>query len=151
MDKVENHKVENHKVENHKVENHKEDQRKKDINDILKYYEEPDIPTDIVRTLKKKFPEITSYKLVTAEQLYLGITISLVPLDMSKLLVPARVVKIFYRNNNSIDRILLYNSYLKIFWKSNPKKYYLFKVINNQDARIVEFLKEFKKQLLKNK
>ena len=70
---------------------------------------------------------------------------------MSKLLVPARVVKIFYRNNNSIDRILLYNSYLKIFWKSNPKKYYLFKVINNQDARIVEFLKEFKKQLLKNK
>lgn len=122
-----------------------------DINSILKYYSEPDIPTSIVKKIQKKFPEVKYYKLVTAEQIYFGMNLSMVTLDMSKLLVPGKCVKIFYRQNKSINRVLLYNSYLKIYWKINPKKYYMFEIISNKDIYMKEMLKDYKKILLKNK
>jgi hypothetical protein len=125
--------------------------RLNDINQILKYYEEPDIPTTIVKTIQKKFPEVKYYSLTTAEQLYTGMNLSLVTLDMSKLLVPGKCVKIFYRKNNSINRVMLYNSYLNIYWKVNPKKYYMFKIISDRDIYIKEFLKDYKKIFIKNK
>ena len=125
--------------------------RLQDINNILKYYSEPDIPTLIVKKIQKKFPEVKYYSLTTAEQLYIGMNISLVTLDMSKLLVPGRCVKIFYRKNNSINRIMLFNSYLNIYWKVNPKKYYMFKIISDKEIYMKEMLKDYKKILLKKK
>jgi len=125
--------------------------RLQDINNILKYYSEPDIPTLIVKKIQKKFPEVKYYSLTTAEQLYIGMNISLVTLDMSKLLVPGRCVKIFYRKNNSINRVMLFNSYLNIYWKVNPKKYYMFKIISDKEIYIKEMLKDYKKILLKKK
>lgn len=127
-----------------------EQKRLNDINQILKYYEEPDVPTVIVKKIQKKFPEIKFYKLIKAEQLYTGINLSLVTLDTNKLLVPGKCVKFFYRQNKSVNKILLYNSYLKIFWKVNPKKYYLFKIISDKEIYIKEMLKDYKKILLKN-
>ena len=125
--------------------------RLEDINNILKYYSEPDIPTAIVKKIQKKFPEIKYYSLITAEQLYIGLNLSLVTLDTSKLLVPGKCVKIFYRKNNSINRIMLFNSYLNIYWKVNPKKYYMFKIISDKDIYMKEMLKDYKKILLKKK
>jgi len=125
--------------------------RLEDINNILKHYSEPDIPTLIVKKIQKKFPEVKYYSLITAEQLYTGMNISLVTLDMSKLLVPGRCVKIFYRKNNSINRVMLFNSYLNIYWKVNPKKYYMFKIISDKEIYIKEMLKDYKKILLKKK
>jgi len=125
--------------------------RLNDINNILKNYSEPDIPTIIVKKIQKKFPEVKYYSLITAEQLYIGENLSLVTLDMSKLLVPGKCVKIFYRKNNSINRIMLYNSYLDIYWKVNPKKYYIFKIISDKEIYMKEMLKDYKKLLLKNK
>lgn len=125
--------------------------RLEDINNILKDYSEPDIPTSIVKKIQKKFPEVKFYSLITAEQLYVGMNLSLVTLDMSKLLVPGKCVKIFYRKNHSIKRIMLYNSYLNIYWKVNPKKYYLFKIISDKEIYIKEMLKDYKKILLKKK
>lgn len=125
--------------------------RLQDINNILKYYSEPDIPTLIVKKIQKKFPEVKYYSLTTAEQLYIGMNISLVTLDMSKLLVPGKCVKIFYRKNNSINRIMLFNSYLNIYWKVNPKKYYMFKIISDKEIYMKEMLKDYKKILLKKK
>jgi hypothetical protein len=125
--------------------------RLNDINNILKNYSEPDIPTIIVKKIQKKFPEVKYYSLITAEQLYIGENLSLVTLDMSKLLVPGKCVKIFYRKNNSINRIMLYNSYLDIYWKVNPKKYYIFKIISDKEIYMKEKLKDYKKLLLKNK
>lgn len=122
-----------------------------DINNILKYYSEPDIPTLIVKKIQKKFPEVKYYSLTTAEQLYIGMNISLVTLDMSKLLIPGKCVKIFYRKNNSINRIMLFNSYLNIYWKVNPKKYYMFKIISDKEIYMKEMLKDYKKILLKKK
>jgi hypothetical protein len=128
-----------------------EQKRLDDINNILKYYQEPDVSTSIIKTLKKKFPEVKHYKFVTSEQLNTNMNLSLITLDMSKLLVPGRCVKIFYRKNNSINRIMLYNSYLKIYWKINPKKYYMFEIISDQEIYVKEMLKDYKKILLKNK
>jgi len=125
--------------------------RLNDINNILKNYSEPDIPTIIVKKIQKKFPEVKYYSLITAEQLYIGENLSLVTLDMSKLLVPGKCVKIFYRKNNSINRIMLYNSYLDIYWKVKPKKYYIFKIISDKEIYMKEMLKDYKKLLLKNK
>ena len=125
--------------------------RLEDINNILRNYSEPDVPTDIVKKIKKEFPEVKYYKLVKAEQLYEGMNLSLVTLDISKLLVPGRCVKIFYRKNGSVNRVMLYNSYLKFFWKINPKKYYLFEIINERDIHMKEMLKDLKKILLKKK
>jgi hypothetical protein len=126
-----------------------EEKRLKDINQILKYYSEPDIPTKIVKEIQKKFPEVKNYKLLKAEQLDVGINVSLIPLDMSKLLIPARISKIFYRKNNSIESILLYNTYLKIFWRSNPKNYYIFKILSEKEMMINDFFKDYKKQFIK--
>jgi hypothetical protein len=128
-----------------------QEKRLTDINNILKHYSEPDIPTTIVKKIKKKFPEVKYYSLITAEQLYIGMNLSLVTLDMSKLLVPGRCIKIFYRKNNSINRIMLYNSYLDIYWKVNPKKYYMFKIISDKEIYTKEMLKDYKKLFLKNK
>lgn len=128
-----------------------QEKRLNDINNILKHYSEPDIPTTIVKKIQKNFPEVKYYSLITAEQLYIGMNLSLVTLDMSKLLVPGKCVKIFYRKNNSINRIMLYNSYLDIYWKINPKKYYLFKIISDKEIYMKEMLKDYKKLLLKNK
>ncbi len=125
--------------------------RLNDINNILKNYSEPDIPTIIVKKIQKKFPEVKYYSLITAEQLYIGENLSLVTLDMSKLLVPGKCVKIFYRKNNSVNRIMLFNSYLNIYWKVNPKKYYIFKIISDKEIYMKEMLKDYKKLLLKNK
>ena len=125
--------------------------RLQDINNILKNYSEPDIPTLIVKKIQKKFPEVKYYSLTTAEQLYVGMNLSLVTLDMSKLLVPGKCVKIFYRKNNSINRIMLFNSYLNIYWKVNPKKYYMFKIISDKEIYMKEMLKDYKKILLKKK
>lgn len=125
--------------------------RLEDINNILKNYSEPDIPTLIVKKIQKKFPEVKYYSLITAEQLYIGMNISMVTLDMSKLLVPGRCVKIFYRKNNSVHRIMLFNSYLNIYWKVNPKKYYMFKIISDKEIYMKEMLKDYKKILLKKK
>ena len=125
--------------------------RLQDINNILKNYSEPDIPTLIVKKIQKKFPEVKYYSLITAEQLYIGMNISMVTLDMSKLLVPGKCVKIFYRKNNSINRIMLFNSYLNIYWKVNPKKYYMFKIISDKEIYMKEILKDYKKILLKKK
>jgi hypothetical protein len=122
-----------------------------DINNILKHYLEPDIPTLIVKKIQKKFPEVKYYSLVTAEQLYIGMNISLVTLDMSKLLIPGKCIKIFYRKNNSINRVMLFNSYLNIYWKVNPKKYYMFKIISDKEIYMKEMLKDYKKILLKKK
>jgi hypothetical protein len=125
--------------------------RLNDINNILKNYSEPDIPTIIVKKIQKKFPEVKYYSLITAEQLYIGENLSLVTLDMSKLLVPGKCVKIFYRKNNSVNRIMLFNSYLNIYWKVNPKKYYIFKIISDKEIYMKEMLKDYKKILLKKK
>ena len=125
--------------------------RLNDINNILKNYSEPDIPTIIVKKIQKTFPEVKYYSLITAEQLYIGENLSLVTLDMSKLLVPGKCVKIFYRKNNSVNRIMLFNSYLNIYWKVNPKKYYIFKIISDKEIYMKEMLKDYKKLLLKNK
>jgi hypothetical protein len=126
-----------------------EQKRLDDINNILKHYSEPDVPTSIVKNLKKKFPEIKDYTLVKAEQIYEGMELSLIPLDMSELHIPGRCVKIFYRKNNSISSIKLYNSDLKIYWKINPKKYYLFKILSQTEIYIKEFLKDYKRKNFK--
>ena len=128
-----------------------QEKRLNDINNILKHYSEPDIPTTIVKKIKKKFTEVKYYSLITAEQLYIGEDLSLVTLDMSKLLIPGKCVKIFYRKNNSINKVMLYNSYLDIYWKVNPKKYYMFKIISDKEIYTKEMLKDYKKIFLKNK
>jgi len=131
------------------MNNSYDQKRLDDINKVLKNYSEPDVPTSIVKQLKKKFPEIKHYSLVKAEQIYEGMDISLIPLDMSKLLVPGRCVKIFYRKNNSINRIMLYNSHLKIFWRINPKNYYLFEILSQTEIYMKEFLKDYKRKIFK--
>ncbi len=103
------------------------------INNILKYYKEPDIPDNIIKKIKRKFPEIKYYNYLHTEELKLYDLIQMVDLGLTNLSIVGKCIKIKYGENNSIQNILLHNSITETYWKINPTKYYIFKVIPNSE------------------
>jgi hypothetical protein len=114
----------------------KEQKRLNDINKILKYYKEPDVPDEIINKIKKKYPILKYYEYIHTEQIQQNDIIQMVNLDFKHISIKGKCIKINYSRNYTIDSILLYNNLVDIYWKINPTKYYVFKTISKNDEMI---------------
>jgi hypothetical protein len=125
--------------------------RQKDINAILRLYQEPDVPDNIINHIKKKYPKLKHYEYVHSEQINENDLIQMVSLDMKKISIVGKCVRINYNQNKTIENILLANNLLNIYWRINPTKYYVFKVISKQDVEMKELIQNIYKKNLKKK
>ena len=128
-----------------------EEKRRKDINAILRLYKEPDVPDNIIKQIKKKYPKVKHYEYIHSEQINENDLIQMVSLDMKKISIVGKCVKINYNQNKTIDNILLANNLLNIYWRINPTKYYVFKVISKQDVQMQELIENIYDKNLKKK
>jgi hypothetical protein len=110
-----------------------QNRRLKNINNILKYYKENDIPDNMINKIRYTFPEVKYYDYLHTEEIKLFDLIQMVDLDLTKLSIVGKCIKFKYGENNSIQHILLHNSISDTYWKINPTKYYIFKVISDSD------------------
>jgi hypothetical protein len=106
--------------------NHK--RRLNNINNILKNYNEIDIPDNIILKIIKKFKLSKYYSFLRTEQIELGMMIRTVHLDLNKINTTGIVVNIKSTSSKNIGVITLYNPSEDIYWKINPDKYYIFEV-----------------------
>lgn len=113
-----------------------QNRRLRNINNILKYYKEPDIPDNMINKIKKKFPEVKYYNYLHTEEIQLFDLIQMVDLELTNLSIVGKCIKFKYGENNSIQSILLHNSVSETYWKINPTKYYIFKVISGSDVML---------------
>ncbi len=107
------------------------DEQKKriaNIDKILFYYKEKDIPDEIIHKINKKFKSTKNYNFVRTEQIDTGMMLRVVDLSISTISTTGIIVNIKKTIDNRIDNILLYNSSNDIYWRINPDKYYLFHV-----------------------
>ena len=113
----------------------KQKKRLRDINNILRVYNEQDIPDSIINKIRRKYPIIKHSEYLHSEQLNIGDLIQMVNLDLKHISIKGVCVKILYSENSTINSILLFNSNLQIFWKINPTKYYIFKSEKNDEMK----------------
>lgn len=128
-----------------------QEKRQKDINAILRLYHEPDVPDNIIKQIKKKYPKLKHYEYVHSEQINENDLIHMVSLDMKKLSIVGKCVRINYNQNKTIENILLANNLLNIYWRINPTKYYVFKLISKDDVRMKELIENIYRKNLKKK
>jgi hypothetical protein len=128
-----------------------QEKRQNDINAILRLYKEPDVPDNIIKQIKKKYPKLKHYDYVHSEQINENDLIQMVSLDMKKISIVGKCVRINYNQNKTIDNILLANNLLNIYWRINPTKYYVFKVISKQDVHMQELIENIYDKNLKKK
>ena len=117
-------------------------QRNKDIDNILKHYDEFDIPDSIIYKINKKFKSTKNYDFIRTEQIEIGMMIRAVDLDLKKISTTGIVVKLIKTSSKQIGNIMLYNSSNNIYWKINPDKYYIFHIekgTNNISSIIREY------------
>jgi hypothetical protein len=115
------------------------------INNILKDYKEPDIPDKMIRKIKKKFHQIKNYTYLHTEEVNINDMIQIVNLDLSELSNIYKCTKIIYRDNKSIEKIVLLDMETKKYLKINPTKYYLFKVVEEFEIQMKKILKSIHK------
>jgi hypothetical protein len=103
-------------------------QRNKDIDNMLKHYEEFDIPDSIIHKINKKFKSTKNYDFIRTEQIEIGMMIRVVDLDINNISTTGIVVKLIKTSSKQIGNVMLYNSSNNIYWKINPDKYYIFHI-----------------------
>jgi hypothetical protein len=96
------------------------------IDNILKRYNELDIPDNIIHRINKKFKSTKYYRFIRTEEIETGMIIRCVDLDMKNISITGIIVNINKTNNKNIGTLTLYNNSINIYWKINPDKYYLF-------------------------
>ena len=106
--------------------------RNKDIDQILLYYNEIDIPDEIIHKINKKFKSTKYYDFIRTEQIEIGMMIRYVDLELKKISTTGIIVNIISTSSKKIGNILLYNQTDDIYWKINPDKYYLFHIEKGQ-------------------
>jgi hypothetical protein len=111
----------------------KQKKRLRDINNILRVYNEPEIPNSIINKIRIKYPITKHSEHIHTEQINIGDIIQMVNLDLKHVSIKGVCVKIIYSETSTINSILLFNSNLQIFWKINPTKYYIFKSEKKSD------------------
>ena len=132
----------------------KQKKRLRDINNILRLYNEPDIPDLLINKIKRKYPSLKNCEYLHTEQIEIGDLIQMVDLNITHLSIKGVCVKINYTENKTIESILLFNSSIQIFWKINPTKYYVFKAktkIEEADEYMNNSIKDIYKNINKNK
>jgi hypothetical protein len=89
-----------------------QEKRKKDINAILRLYKEPDVPDNIIKQIRNKYPKLKHYEYIHSEQINENDLIQMVSLDLKKISIVGKCVRINYNQNKTIENILLVNNLL---------------------------------------
>jgi hypothetical protein len=122
-----------------------QNRRLRTINNILMNYKEPDIPDKMIRKIKKKYPQIKDYTYLHTEEVNIDDMLHFVDLDLKNISNVYKCTKIIYRENKSIEQIVLRDMETKKYLKINPTKYYLFKVVEQFEIEIKKILKSIHK------
>jgi hypothetical protein len=126
------------------MSNKYQQKRLNDINFFLNKMDEPDISDSIIKQINKKFPKTKYYTFIRPEELDEGMIVKTVSLDLNKINIAGKILKI-NKENKSIDSIVLYNPYKKIKWTIKPQKCYVFKIVSDSDI----YFRELQKDLLR--
>ena len=118
--------------------------RLNDINFFLNKINEIDIDDDIIDNIHKKYPKTKYYTFHRPEELYEGMLIRTVELNLSKMSITGKIVQI-EKHDGAITSIVLTNSIKNIRWHIKPQKYYIFEVISDDDI----YLRQLKDDLIK--
>lgn len=121
---------------------HKYQQKRlNDINFFLNKIDEPDIKDNIIKKINKRFPKTKYYTFIRPEELYEGMIIKTVSLDLTKMNIAGKILEI-NKENGSIVSVVLFNGYKVIKWTIKPQKYYIFKYINDDEIHFKELHKD---------
>jgi hypothetical protein len=122
-----------------------ENRRLRNINNLLKHYKEPDIPDKMIKKIKKKFPELKNYIYLHPEEVETEIYIQIVDLNLNNVSDVYKCIRIDKGENNNIKNILFYNESTRSQLKINPANYYLFKVLNDFEIQLNDYVKIMEK------
>ena len=111
--------------------------RIKDVDNILKYFNEKDIPDSIIHKINKLYPITKEFEFIRTEELEVGILVILVSLDLKKISGIGVVSKIDENSSQKYGSLLLINSVKEIYWRIKPDNYYIFRI----DRSILKTLK----------
>lgn len=118
------------------------EKRKKDLANILNMMEENDDKYQI-KEIHKMYPETKDYYYVKSNEIYSGMIIRYVDLNMEKLSVACIVLKITYSESGlSIRHIILKTMDNELVWKIKPNKCYIFEI--PKDKNIILFKKSLR-------
>jgi hypothetical protein len=121
---------------------HKYQQKRlRDINFFLNKMDEPDITDIIIKKINKRFPKTKYYTFIRPEELYEGILIKTVSLDLTKMNITGKILEI-NKENGSIVSAVLFNAYKVIKWTIKPQKYYIFKYVSDDEIHFKELHKD---------
>lgn len=116
---------------------------------LLTLYKPVKVSRNIINKINLLYPKTKHYKYIEPVDIYDNILLSTVSLDLKKLHIIGRCIKIVYdiNNNNIIDKILLYNPFKNLYWYIKPQKYYLFEAVNNKELFYKECCDDYIKNL----
>ncbi len=117
-----------------------QNRRLRNINNILKNYKEPDIPDKMIKKIKKKFPEIKDYIYLHTEEVEIDYLIQIIDLNLTNVSNIYKCTNIIKGENNNIKTLMVRDIIDNKNLKINPTNYYLFKVIDNFEIQINNFV-----------
>jgi hypothetical protein len=117
-----------------------------DVDNILQYFNDKDIPDNIIKKINKLYPITKDFNFIRTEQLEIGMVIKAVSLDFKELLTTGILLQIKSNSSQKYGSLLLLNTANDSVWRIKPDKYYLFQI----EKGIMKTL-EIKKKLLEIK
>ena len=123
-----------------------ETKRINDVDNILQYFSDKDIPDNIIKKINKLYPITKDFNFIRTEQLEIGMVIKAVSLDFKELLTTGILLQIKSNSSQKYGSLLLLNTANDSVWRIKPDKYYLFQI----ERGVMKTL-EMKKKLLEIK
>lgn len=113
------------------------DKKNKFLDKFLSDYNAlPKNHNEIIEIITTKFKkELKKYTYIKdPKDLELGMYVKYVDLNIKKVSMVGRIIKLFMYDNNSIKYVLLYDNIHESVWKIKPSKYYLYIKKPNQNS-----------------
>jgi hypothetical protein len=117
-----------------------------DVDNILQYFNDKDIPDNIIKKINKLYPITKDFNFIRTEQLEIGMVIKAISLDFKELLTTGILLQIKSNSSQKYGSLLLLNTANDSLWRIKPDKYYLFQI----ERGVMKTL-EMKKKLLEIK
>jgi hypothetical protein len=126
--------------------------RLNDVDSILKFFNDKDIPDSIIKKIHKLYPTTKKYNFLRTEQLEIGMIIKLVSLDLEKIYTNSVILKIDANSSQKYGSLLVYVTSKDKIFRVKPDKFYIFQIekstLNSID--IIDKLKTIKNKYDKN-
>lgn len=120
--------------------------REINIDKLLKYFNEKDIPDDLIHKINNIYPVTKVMNFLRTEQLEIGMIIKAVSIDFKKIYATSIILKIESTSTHKFGKIKLLNIGYKTYWTINPNKYYIFQAEEGA-LKTYEFMKEINKKV----